>query len=157
MLHRTQVFNFGLMEWNYKMWQELGRDELFDIYKLRVDVFVVEQDCAYPEIDDNDKLVGHLFAYADGQLTAYSRLCPPNTVYPEASMGRVICHPGFRGQGLGRELVKRAVEQMQKDFPEQNIKAQAQQYLEDFYKSFGFKTISEPYLEDGIAHVDMVL
>lgn len=145
------------MEWTYKKWQELERDELFDIYKLRVDVFVVEQDCAYPEIDYNDKLVGHLFAYADGQLAAYSRLCPPHTVYPEVSIGRVICHSNFRGQGLGRELVKRAVEQLQKDFPGQKIKAQAQEYLEYFYKSFGFKTISESYLEDGIPHVDMVL
>jgi len=145
------------MEWTYKKWQELGRDELFDIYKLRVDVFVVEQGCAYPEVDDNDKLVGHLFAYADEQLVAYSRLCPPNTVYPEASVGRVICHEDFRGEGLGKDLVKRAVEQLKKEFPGQKIKAQAQQYLEDFYKSFGFKTISKPYLEDGIAHVDMVL
>lgn len=145
------------MKWTYKKWQELERDELFDIYKLRVDVFVVEQDCAYPEIDNNDKLVGHLFAYADGQIAAYSRLCPPSTVYQEVSIGRVICHPNFRGQGLGRELVKRAVEQLQKDFPGQKIKAQAQEYLEDFYQSFGFKTISESYLEDGIPHVDMVL
>ncbi len=145
------------MEWNYKLWEELGREELFDIYKLRVDVFVVEQNCAYPEIDLKDKLVGHLFAYADGQLAAYSRLCPPNTVYPEASLGRVICHSSFRGQGLGRDLVKRAVERLQEDYPQQKIKAQAQHYLEDFYKSFGFKTISEPYLEDGIPHVDMVL
>tara|TARA_R110002050_G_scaffold95095_2_gene197910 strand:+ start:4113 stop:4550 length:438 start_codon:yes stop_codon:yes gene_type:complete len=145
------------MEWRYKKWQELERDELFDIYKLRVDVFVVEQDCAYPEIDNNDKLVGHLFAYADGQLAAYSRLCPPHTVYSDVSIGRVICHSNFRGQGLGRELVKRAIEQLQKDFPGQKIKAQAQEYLENFYKSFGFKTISESYLEDGIPHVDMVL
>lgn len=145
------------MEWTFKKWQELERDELFDIFKLRVNVFVVEQDCAYPEIDDNDKLVGHLFAYADGQLAAYSRLCPPNTVYPELSIGRVICHPSYRGQGLGRELVKRAINQLQNDFPGQKIKAQAQKYLEEFYASFGFKTISDTYLEDGIPHVDMVL
>jgi ElaA protein len=145
------------MEWICKKWEDLERNEIFDMYKLRTDIFVVEQDCAYPEVDDFDKQVMHLFAYADGQLAAYSRLCPPHTVYPEASLGRVLCNNAFRGQGLGRELVQRSLSLMQKDFPKEAIKAQAQQYLESFYQSFGFKTITKPYLDFGVAHVDMVL
>jgi len=145
------------MEWIYKKWEEIARDELFAMYKLRTDIFVVEQGCAYPEVDDYDKQVAHLFAYADGQLAAYSRLCPPNSVYPEASLGRVLCHKNFRGKGLGRELVARSLKQLKKDFPNEAIKAQAQQYLEGFYQSFGFKTITKPYLDAGVVHVDMVL
>jgi ElaA protein len=145
------------MEWIYKKWDQLDRNEVFDMYKLRIDIFVVEQGCAYPEVDDFDKEVMHLFAYADGKLAAYSRLCPPNSVYPEASLGRVLCDKAFRGKGLGRELVQRSLSLLQKDYPKEAIKAQAQQYLEGFYQSFGFKTITKPYLDAGVVHVDMIL
>lgn len=144
------------MIWKLKEWEELKPDELHQAYKLRTDVFVVEQGCPYPEVDDYDPQCKHLFAWKDKELVAYARVCPPETVYPEASVGRIVIPVNHRGGGLGKELVNRALEQAALDFPTHNIKLQAQEYLEGFYASFGFETITKSYPDMMVMHVDML-
>ncbi|UTR08930.1 GNAT family N-acetyltransferase [Evansella sp. LMS18] len=144
------------MEWKLKKFEEFTADELYRVLKQRVDVFVVEQDCPYPELDDHDRNAYHLFKVVNGEIAAYSRLLPRGTVYEEASIGRVLVNKEFRKQGLGRELLERSMDFLQNELEENKIKLQAQEYLRDFYASFGFKPVSEVYLEDGIPHVDMI-
>lgn len=117
---------------------------------------MVEQDCPYPELDDHDRNAYHLFKTVNDEIAAYSRLLPQGTVYEEASIGRVLVNKEFRKQGLGRELLERSMDFLQEELGENKIKLQAQEYLRDLYASFGFKPVSEVYLEDGIPHVDMI-
>lgn len=147
---------FRTMKMELLNWSELSVDALYQAYKLRTDVFVVEQGCAYPEVDEHDPHCQHLFFWEDQSLVAYARICPPGTVYPQASLGRIVVLAGHRQRGIGRALVARGLEQLAKDFPDHPIKLQAQQYLEPFYASFGFKTITKPYPDVGVMHVDMV-
>lgn len=145
------------MNWTLKAWTELSVDELYQAYKLRTDVFVVEQGCAYPEIDEHDPECRHLFAWKDKELQAYARICPPHSVYPQASLGRIVVKAECRGQGLGRDLVRRSLQALREEHPNQAVKIQAQEYLESFYASFGFKTITSSYPDVMVMHVDMLL
>ena len=145
------------MKWSLKNWAELNVDELHLAYKLRTDVFVVEQGCAYPEVDEYDPRSQHLFVWKGDELCAYARVCPPGTVYKQPSLGRIVVASNFRGSGLGKQLVQKGIELLRKNYPKQQIKIQAQEYLEDFYGSFGFKTISPSYPDAMVMHVDMVL
>ncbi len=145
------------MNWVLKNWQELSVDELHQAYKLRTDVFVVEQGCAYPEVDSHDPHCQHLFAWEDSRLVAYSRICPSDTVYPEPSLGRIVIPQSHRRTGIGRELMSRSLEILQARYPNEIIKIQAQHYLEAFYTSFGFKTITKPYPDVMVMHIDMIL
>ncbi|AHG85673.1 Acetyltransferase [Bibersteinia trehalosi USDA-ARS-USMARC-190] len=141
------------MQWHAKTFAELSSLDLFEIYHARTAVFVVEQNCAYQEVDDKDLQAVHFFAKNANNLTAYCRLIPSDdSVY----IGRVLVVNQFRGTGLARELVQKAIAYCQKYFPAQPIHAQAQSYLQAFYESFGFKAVSAVYLEDGIPHLDMV-
>ncbi len=140
--------------WTLKTLEELSTRQLHQIYKARTEVFVVEQNCAYPEVDDLDLKALHLFLENSGAVLAYCRLIDcPNQV----KLGRVLVVQAARKDGLGRSLVTKALEICQENFPEKPIYAQAQTYLQDFYDFFGFKPISESYLEDGIPHIDMLL
>ncbi len=142
------------MEWTLKPFSALTAAELFEIYKNRVDVFVVEQNCPYHEVDDRDLTAQHLFAKQDGRLAAYCRLIDE----PQAvRIGRVLVAPHARGQGLARALMAVALDEAGKQHPHKPVHIQAQLYLAQFYQSLGFQTASETYLEDGIPHVDMVL
>ncbi|VDG33666.1 GNAT family N-acetyltransferase [Lactobacillus pentosus] [Lactiplantibacillus mudanjiangensis] len=135
----------------------LTPQQLYTIYHLRVAVFVVEQTCAYQEVDDLDLTAEHLLGVdADGRLMAYARLMQaPNQ---QARIGRVLVNPADRGHGYGQLLVQTAIEQIQQLWPETTqIKIQAQHYLDQFYQSFGFKPVSSVYLEDDIPHQDMIL
>ncbi|HGO5816210.1 TPA: GNAT family N-acetyltransferase [Mannheimia haemolytica] len=141
------------LSWHAKRFDELSAQELFEIYYARTAVFVVEQDCAYQEVDHKDLQAVHFFAKNVENLTAYCRLIPnDNCVH----IGRVLVVNEFRGTGLARELVQKAIDYCGEHFPAQPIHAQAQSYLQAFYESFGFKAVSEVYLEDGIEHLDMV-
>lgn len=135
----------------------LRADEVHALYQLRTAIFVVEQNCAYQEVDEHDLQAHHLLGYENGQLMACARICAPHSVYQQASIGRVAVKEGFRRKGFGEQLFAVALGQCQELYPAQEIKIQAQCYLENFYKSFGFKTISEPYPDAGILHVDMIL
>lgn len=138
-----------------KKFDELELYELYDILKLRVDVFVVEQNCPYEELDNKDKDCIHLFYKNSGEITAYLRIIPKNLSYDSASFGRVCVKQGFRDKKTGREIVREAVNYMEEVMKEEIITIGAQEYLKNFYSSFGFKEVSEVYIEDGIPHIDM--
>jgi ElaA protein len=141
-----------------KKFSELSTQELFMIYKLRVAVFVVEQKCYYQEVDDDDLISVHvMFKGEDGHLMAYARIIPePNN--HAVRIGRVVVNPADRGNGLGRKLVQTTMEKAQQRFPKAGkIVLAGQEYLKDFYHSFGFVDVSAVYLEDNIPHIDMEL
>ncbi|MDD0823813.1 GNAT family N-acetyltransferase [Mannheimia sp. AT1] len=140
--------------WQLKTFTELSTLELFEIYKLRTAVFVVEQNCPYQEVDNKDLQAVHLFAKNTKNLTAYCRLIPEED---GIHLGRVCVAKNARGFGLARELVQKAMDYCVAHFPNQPIHAQAQRYLQGFYEGFGFQAVSGVYLEDGIEHLDMVL
>ncbi|SDN75745.1 GNAT family N-acetyltransferase [Alkalicoccus daliensis] len=144
------------MNWNIKTFGELTAEELYDILQARVNVFVVEQECPYPEVDGYDKKSWHLIGRENGEIKAYARLFPHGITYQEASIGRVLVHKNKRGTGLGKELMERAIAFIEST-GEPVIRIQAQEYAERFYASFGFSRISDVYLEDDIPHIDMNL
>jgi len=146
-----------MMDWELKELSELTSRETFEYLKLRQAVFVVEQTCPYPDIDDTDLEAKHLIARANSKIVACARIIPPGVTYDRPSIGRIATDLSQRGSGLGRELVRRAIEHTQSLFPDQDIKIGAQERLESFYQSFGFETISPMYLEDDIPHIDMNL
>lgn len=145
------------MELRYiiKSFNELTTAELYDLLRLRCEVFVVEQNCAYLDLDNKDLTSYHLLYYADGQLAAYTRLLPIGLSYDDVSIGRVVTSADFRGVGLGKKLIEASIDGCYKKFGEVAIRISAQQHLTRFYQSFGFLQVSEPYLEDGIMHVEM--
>lgn len=147
------------INWSVKTFSELSTDELYDLLKLRVDVFVVEQTCYYPELDELDRHpeTRHLLAYQNNILVGYLRVLPKATSYVEyISIGRVAIAETARGSGLGHQLMTRGLSICQQYFANERIKISAQLYLEAFYQSHGFITVSEMYLEDGIEHIAML-
>jgi len=143
------------MNWELKKFDELTNNELYDVLRLRVDIFVVEQTCPYPEIDGKDEESLHLMYKENGEIVAYARILPPGLSYDEASIGRVIVAESHRGTGLGHELIDQAVKESLAEY-NQPIKIGAQAYLEDYYSAAGFETVSDVYLEDDIPHIDML-
>ncbi|WP_034551872.1 GNAT family N-acetyltransferase [Carnobacterium funditum] len=139
--------------WIIKHFGELTNNELHRIYKERTTVFVVEQDCAYQEIDDIDLTSIHFFKQADDVFMAYARLIlePGST-----RIGRVMVPKEQRKNGFGEELLTVILSYADQHYPGLPMNAQAQAYLQTFYTSFGFRPISEIYLEDNIPHIDMV-
>lgn len=127
--------------------------ELYALLRLRVDVFVVEQACAYPELDDKDEDALHLRLLIDGETAAYARLWQPENRAPR--IGRVLVSPGHRGKRLGEALMHEAISACEAHFPGQPIALSAQGHLERFYRSLGFAPTSGEYVEDGIPHIDM--
>ncbi len=143
------------MEKVIKKFDELTLNELYDIMKLRVDIFVVEQNCPYGELDNKDMESIHILYKEDGEIAAYLRIIPKFLSYDSVSMGRICVKQEFRSRKLGREIVKDAINYIEKDMKEYIITIGAQEYLKDFYASFDFKPISDVYDEDGIKHLDM--
>ena len=127
--------------------------ELYALLKLRVAVFIVEQACAYPELDGKDETALHLRLVVDDQTAAYARILPPDGGAPR--IGRVLVAPGHRGKGLGEAVMREAISACETHFPGSAIELSAQSYLENFYKALGFSPVSEEYVEDGIPHIDM--
>lgn len=147
------------MNWHLKAFNELSLDQLYLLLKLRNDIFIVEQDCAYGDIDDLDRLADcrHLLCFDGDTLAAYVRLLPMGSSYDQqCSIGRVIVHADYRSTGLGHRLMERAIKECQQLWPAQLIKIGAQSHLQNFYQRHGFVTISDEYLEDGIPHVHML-
>ncbi len=131
--------------------------QLHDLLRLRVDIFVVEQQCPYPEIDGKDPECFHLLgSNVNGELLAAARIAPPGLIYNQASVGRVVVRQDARGHRHGRELMEEAMAFCQNELKSNSIKLAAQHYLEKFYQSLGFVTISDIYPWDGIDHVDMI-
>lgn len=138
------------MSWCIKSFQELTNDELYEILQLRTSIFVVEQKCAYLEVDGKDKFAYHLFKKEDEKIIAYLRVLPKGISYKEASLGRIIVKQAQRGTGLGRELVARGIAFLENEWHEKTIKIQAQSRLQTFYESFGFRPISDIYSDEGL-------
>ncbi|WP_162012801.1 GNAT family N-acetyltransferase [Streptococcus sp. S784/96/1] len=141
------------MNWQLKTFNELTPQQIHAIYKARTNVFVVEQHCPYPEVDDWDLTSFHLFLENSGAVIAYCRLIE---TADEVKLGRVLVVQSYRQNGLGRDLVTKALEVSAQLFPQKNIYAQVQAYLKNFYASFGFEATSAEYTEDGIPHLDMI-
>ncbi len=146
-----------MLTWICKSFHQLLPIELYKILQLRTHVFVVEQNCVYQDCDNRDQESEHMMAFAGDELAAYTRLLPPGLAYNSMSIGRVVTAKNHRGEGKGRELLARSIEQLYHSFGIQPITIGAQLYLKQFYESFGFKKIGEIYLEDGIEHIKMVL
>jgi ElaA protein len=145
-----------LMNWILKKFQELSVDELYAILRLRTEVFVVEQNCVFQDMDDKDSSSYHLMGWKDGLLAAYTRLVPPGIAYDLASIGRVVTSPAARGGGAGKLLMQKSIEETIRLFGRVPIKIGAQVYLKKFYTSLGFAASSDIYLEDGIEHIEMI-
>lgn len=136
---------------------QLSAGDFHDIIQLRINVFVVEQNCPYPELDDKDKEAYHVFYRNNsGELTATARILPPGISYDEISIGRVCSALSVRRSGEGKILMQKTMEAIEKIFGKQPVRISAQQYLVNFYSGFGFKQVSEMYLEDDIPHVEML-
>lgn len=142
--------------WTYKSFDNLSVTELYAILQLRSEVFVVEQNCVYLDIDDKDKKSMHLMAWQGDDLAAYTRLVPPGISFAEASIGRVVTSPRYRGKGIGLELMQKSIAQCLATYQTQNIRIGAQLYLQKFYTELGFVQCSAPYDEDGIPHIEML-
>lgn len=145
------------MNWSFKKFNELSVNELYNILKARVNVFVVEQACAYPEIDDYDQQSLHLFLKDNERLVAYVRILPTHSKYKEVSIGRVLVVEEYRGHGYAEKIMKKAINHIVTFWEEDTIKIQAQHYLSEFYSALGFEQITDIYLEDDIPHIDMIL
>lgn len=138
-----------------KNFHELTPTELYGILRLRSEVFVVEQNCVFLDMDNKDQYCDHVMVYAD-RLVATSRLVAPGVVYEEMSVGRVVSHPSFRRCGAGRFLFSESIRMLERKFGPRPIKIGAQHYLKNFYESFGFIQCSDVYDEDGIDHIQMI-
>ena len=145
------------MNLQIKKLQNLTSLELYKLYKLRTDIFVVEQECAYPEVDEADLLAQHVLGLVGDNVLACARVVPPGAVYQYPSIGRVAVQRNQRGKGYGRQVFDFALRKAQELYPHQTLKIQAQVYLEHFYRDFGFETVSGKYLDAGVEHVDMLL
>lgn len=141
--------------WHYKEFDELTSRELYDIFHLRVEVFMLEQNCLYNEVDGKDLKCSHLWCEVEGKILAYCRIVPPDVSYAEPSIGRVVSHPEFRHLKLGHQLMKNAIEIIGNHFQTDKIKISAQSYLKKFYAQYGFVQTSEEYLEDNLPHMEM--
>lgn len=145
------------LHWTTKPFDTLTLAELYALLQLRSEVFVVEQTCAFQDIDGQDQAAYHLLGHTEtGELVAYARLFAAGRSYAQASIGRVVTSPRHRGLGLGRQLLHQALAECAALFGTQPIKIGAQRYLQAFYESFGFGPQGEGYLEDGIPHVHML-
>jgi len=134
---------------------DLSPFELHAVLKLRCDVFIVEQECAFPEIDGKDPLARHLLCHHGADLIGCLRLFDPGVAGDEARIGRVVVAPPARGTGLGRRLMQAALDEIEARHGRIPVALSAQLHLEAFYAGFGFTRVAEPYLEDGIPHCDM--
>lgn len=138
-----------------KKFEELTLEELYEILKLRSEVFVVEQNCIYNDIDGKDKTSFHVIIKENNEITAYLRVLPPGISYENASLGRVLVAKDARGMGYAKAIVTEGINCVLRNFNTNKITIGAQEYLKDFYSEFGFKPVSEVYDEDGIPHLDM--
>ena len=141
--------------WRFAPFAELSPGEIHDMYRLRVEVFIVEQDCVFQDVDGADPPSWHLLGYAGDRLVAYCRLLPAGVKFDEPSIGRVITSPSVRGTGMGRVLMSEAMKRAAQMWPGAQIRIGAQAHLERFYNEFGFVKVGEPYDEDGILHIEM--
>ena len=146
-----------IITWEIKYFNDLTVEELYKIFNLRMAVFVIEQKALYQDADGKDLKSFHLMGYSENaELIAYSRIIPAGIAFNEVSIGRVVTSPQGRRIGAGRVLMKKSMEFIEKQFGSIPIRIGAQCYLTKFYSGFGFKIVSEEYIEDDISHVEML-
>jgi ElaA protein len=145
-----------MLEISIKKFSELRTQELYEILQLRSEVFVVEQDCVYQDIDFKDQKAMHILGYKNEILVAYTRIFKPGDYFTEASIGRVVVVEKERKFGYGHQIMKASIIAIQDFFSEKIIKISAQKYLKNFYESHAFIQVGEEYLEDGIPHIAML-
>lgn len=141
--------------WTWTDWEGLSREQLYAVLALRVAVFVVEQACAYQDLDGNDPLAHHLLGHDGGELVAYARVFAPGALHDEPVIGRVVVAASHRGTGLGRALVERAHHELGHRFGARPVRLAAQAHLRQFYGSLGYEVCGPGYDEDGIPHLPM--
>lgn len=139
----------------YPSFEEIPARQVYDLLKLRQDVFIIEQDCIYEDIDNIDFDAEHLLLLDEDELCGYLRIVPPGKKYKEVSIGRILVKSTHRGRGLGASLIQKAMDIISKQNP-QPVRIEAQAHLESFYNRLGFCTAGEPYDLDGILHVEML-
>lgn len=145
-----------MLKWVLKKFDELTPDELYAILRLRSEVFVVEQNCVFQDMDDKDQQCYHLMGWQNNLLAAYTRLVPPGVSYEQPSIGRVVTSPRVRRDGVGKQLMNQSIDETNNLFGKKSIKIGAQLYLKSFYESLGFVQSGEIYDEDGIDHIHMI-
>jgi ElaA protein len=145
------------LTWQFKTFNELSSEEMYALLKLRSEVFVVEQNCVFLDMDDKDQDCFHLLGYKNDLLAAYTRIVPKGVSYEDyASIGRVVTSPKVRGEGRGKELMEESIVRLQQLYGQVPIKIGAQLYLKKFYESLGFLQCGDVYDEDGIDHIPML-
>jgi ElaA protein len=144
------------MTWMLKKFDDLTPKELYSILQLRNEVFIVEQNCAYQDLDNKDLKSWHLMGMKKDKLVAYSRLLAPGISYSESSIGRIVSSPSARKTGMGKKLMHESIDQIKNLFNTDTIRIGAQLYLKKFYESFGFIQVGDTYLEDNIPHIIML-
>lgn len=143
------------LNWSVKKFTEFNVHELYEVLRLRSEVFVVEQNCVFPDMDNKDQFCEHLSGCREEVLYAYARIVPPGISYEFASIGRIVVSQAGRGEKLGKELLHMAIGRIESVYGQVPIRIGAQLYLKAFYESFGFLQTSDVYLEDGINHIEM--
>lgn len=142
--------------WKIKTFDEFTVPELYNVLKARIDVFVVEQNCPYPDLDGYDQKAVHLWAEENGEILANCRIFDQGIKYPEASIGRVLTTEKARGKKLGKQLIQYALDTIEARFHTSKVRISAQDYLLKFYGEFGFEDTGKKYLEDDIPHTEML-
>jgi ElaA protein len=144
------------IDWQLKSFADLSTKELYALLRLRSEVFVVEQNCVFLDMDNKDQYSMHLLGWQNNNLAACARIVPAGVSYAEASVGRVVTAAFARGIGLGKELMQVAVDELYKLYGQVPVRIGAQQHLQKFYASLGFEVAGMPYDEDGIMHIEML-
>ena len=139
-----------------KSFSDLTKEELYNILSLRSEVFIVEQNCAYQDIDQKDQFALHVFLKKNNQIIAYTRIFKPNDYFEYSSIGRVVVLKKERASKIGSQIMSFSIKKIEEIFNETKIKISAQKNLINFYKKLGFLVIGEEYLEDGIRHIAMI-
>lgn len=139
-----------------KTFSELKTQELYDMLQLRSEVFVVEQDCVYQDVDGKDQMALHILGYKGERLVAYTRIFKPGDYFEESSIGRVVVRASERKFKYGYSIMQASIEAIKKHYDENIIRISAQMYLKKFYNNLDFKEVGEKYLEDGIPHINMI-
>ncbi|MDG1245939.1 MAG: GNAT family N-acetyltransferase [Polaribacter sp.] len=144
------------MDFYIKSFSELNTNELYQILQLRAEVFVVEQDCVYQDLDGKDQKSLHVFGTKNNKIIAYTRIFKPGDYFKNASIGRVVVVASERKFGFGHDVMKASILAIKNYFKEDIITISAQVYLKKFYESHGFYQVGKDYLEDGIPHIEML-